>query len=379
MSHHYSHIDENSSEDEVDADLKDDKSASLFIEEAPDEEASIIQARPTVHQSSQYMIKDLEPSSNGCIDDVNDTIEYTGDFTALPYELGLRPSTSLRCGDLTSQSALWSPIPKLDTPDADSDYSPPVRYGLFLEPVKHPPSYNEVRRWMNTNMNSSENNHNSDQLGLTSYSQYSFTQLSQSEQTQDQTKSDPLAGLGQQGCRVQVSGGGGLKTSIHTPSTFTPMTIMSIEVHVQCRIKTGLKGHREIAMVPDSTRDAVFAVVYVFARDPGGGENIEVIEKGAVLVLVESKQSSGNIISTAQVSRSAIGVSSKVTVECVISETSLLRRIASIIQLKDPDILVSWDTQGMCDSTEDVWSTCTTHTLTAVFLVLSSKVWAWAT
>ena len=82
MSHHYSqfcavNIDENSSEDEVEADLKDDGSASLFIEEAPDEEASIIQARPTVHQSSQYMIKDLEPSSNECIDDVNDTIEYT--------------------------------------------------------------------------------------------------------------------------------------------------------------------------------------------------------------------------------------------------------------------------------------------------------------
>ena len=80
------------------------------------------------------MIKYLEPSSNGCIDDVNDTIEYTGDFTALPYELGLRPSTSLRCGDLTSQSALWSPISKLDTTDADadadSDYSPLVRYGF---------------------------------------------------------------------------------------------------------------------------------------------------------------------------------------------------------------------------------------------------------
>jgi hypothetical protein len=135
MSHHYSHIDENSSEDEVDADLKDDESASLFIEEAPDEEASIIQARPTVHQSSQYMIKDLEPSSNGCIDDVNDTIEYTGDFTALPYELGLRPSTSLRCGDL--KSALWSPISKLDMTDADadSDYSPLVRYGFERQPL----------------------------------------------------------------------------------------------------------------------------------------------------------------------------------------------------------------------------------------------------
>jgi hypothetical protein len=94
-------------------------------------------------------------------------------------------------------------------------------------------------------------------------------------------------------------------------------------------------------MVPDSSRDAVFAVVFVFARDPGGGENIEILEKGSVLVLIESKQADENSASAAKVSRSTMGLSSSVSNEIVNSEKSLLLRIASIVQLKDPDILVS--------------------------------------
>jgi DNA polymerase elongation subunit (family B) len=90
------------------------------------------------------------------------------------------------------------------------------------------------------------------------------------------------------------------------------------------------------SQVPDSNRDAVYGVVYVFARDPGGGESIEVIEKGAVLVLIGSKQTD----------KFNLGVSSSVTVEHVQSERSLLLRVASIVQIKDPDILLSWDTQG---------------------------------
>lgn len=89
--------------------------------------------------------------------------------------------------------------------------------------------------------------------------------------------------------------------------------------------------------VPDSTRDAIYAVVYVFSRDPGGGENIEVIERGSVLVLAGSQQSDSNALS---------GVSPGVTVEHVTSERGLLLRIASIVTMKDPDILLSWDTHG---------------------------------
>ena len=122
---------------------------------------------------------------------------------------------------------------------------------------------------------------------------------------------------------------------------------MSIEVHVQCRIHTGSKDQKEIAMVPDSSRDAVFAVVYVYGRDPGGGESIEILEKGCVLVTIEPKGQSANSGSVPNnVSKATMGVSSDVRVERVHSEISLLLRVASIVQLKDPDAIVSWDTQG---------------------------------
>lgn len=84
--------------------------------------------------------------------------------------------------------------------------------------------------------------------------------------------------------------------------------------------------------MPDSSRDAVYAVVYLFARDPGGGENIEVLERGSVLVLIGSNQC-------------GLGMSN-VNIEYVTSERSLLLRVASIVKMKDPDILLSWDTQG---------------------------------
>lgn len=89
--------------------------------------------------------------------------------------------------------------------------------------------------------------------------------------------------------------------------------------------------------MPDSSRDSIYAVVYVFARDPGGGEHLEVIEKGTVLVLIGSRQPATN---------SLPGISSDVTVEAVTSERSLLLRMASIVTMKDPDILLSWDTHG---------------------------------
>ena len=97
------------------------------------------------------------------------------------------------------------------------------------------------------------------------------------------------------------------------------------------------KAHLLLLQVPDSSRDSVYAVVYVFARDPGGGENIEIIEKGTILVLIGSRQPASNSLS---------GISSDVTVESVTSERSLLLRVASIVTMKDPDILLSWDTHG---------------------------------
>lgn len=81
----------------------------------------------------------------------------------------------------------------------------------------------------------------------------------------------------------------------------------------------------------------MYAVVYVFARDPGGGENIEVLERGSVLVSIGSQDHNSSNLSS---------VPPGIIVEHVKSERGLLLRIASIVKMKDPDILLSWDTQG---------------------------------
>ena len=89
-----------------------------------------------------------------------------------------------------------------------------------------------------------------------------FTQMSQNDCQENY--SDPLAGIGNQGGQIQISNGASMKTLLNASTTFTPLTIMSIEVHVQCRIKPSTKDNKEMAMVPDSSRDCIFAVVYVY-------------------------------------------------------------------------------------------------------------------
>jgi DNA polymerase elongation subunit (family B) len=178
------------------------------------------------------------------------------------------------------------------------------------------------------------NEKNQDSSFLTAYTQ--FSQLEGSVEGSP----DPLAGLGHQGGLVQISTGGGLKTQINTSTTFTPLTIMSIEIHVQCRVS--IKDQKQIAMVPDSSRDAVFAVVYVYCRDPGGGESLENVEKGCVLVMIEAKGHSSSTIPI----NATLGASLDASVEIVKTEANLLLRIASIVKQADPDVLVSWDTQG---------------------------------
>jgi DNA polymerase elongation subunit (family B) len=41
-----------------------------------------------------------------------------------------------------------------------------------------------------------------------------------------------------------------------------------------------------------------------------------------------------------------LGIAAPLTVESVKDEKSLLLRLASIVRMKDPDMLLSWDTQG---------------------------------
>jgi hypothetical protein len=202
-------------------------------------------------------------------------------------------------------------------------------------------------------------------------------------QSGSQTASNPLEGIGQQGGRIYVEGGGGLKAksrstqnalsvrgtlqqnAMHGSDLPTPLSMMSIEVHVQCRRgRAGVSDSKEIAMRPNSDKDRIFAVVYVYARDPGGGEALEVIERGCLYVPNEGDQgpanarisSDGSIISCttndlgenidSSIPDKTMGISSKLTVEVVRDEKQLLLRLASIVHWKDPDMLLSWDTQG---------------------------------
>ena len=188
------------------------------------------------------------------------------------------------------------------------------------------------------------------------HSEAMITQITPfTRQSDTPVKSDPLQGIGQQGGRIYVEGGG-LKasTKIKSRSRKKALSMMSIEIHVQCRIgKTGYMNSNEIAMKPDPTRDAICAVCYIYAIDPGDGEKIEIKERGCVLVPTENeinhlRHTSGSVTTSNYVSKigNTMGISSQMKVEVVTSESQLLLRIASIVQWKDPDALMSWDTQA---------------------------------
>jgi hypothetical protein len=44
--------------------------------------------------------------------------------------------------------------------------------------------------------------------------------------------------------------------------------------------------------------------------------------------------------------RSTMGISAPLLVECVNDEKNLLLRLASMVRIRDPDMIISWDTQG---------------------------------
>ena len=334
----------------------------------------------------QFVVEEYITSPDSGKAETGFSQKHTPELPAGAFIVEPQKSISLRCGEvsnLTQQSESttrpWHAIPStpLDTcppwflfQSKNSATIAPfvISKACYLEPVKRPPSYAQVKSWMKVNRKrstptttqstkldkksksgstKSPSNGNSEIRSSQEGTSYltAFTQYSQLEGAQEETP-DPLAGLGQQGCLVQVSAGGGLKTQINTSTTFTPLTIMSIEVHVQTRTNVGTKDRKDVAMVPDSSRDAVFAAVYIYGRDPGGGESLEILQRGCVLVTIEAKgRAASSGISTNR-SKATIGISSDITVERVKSERSLLLRIASIVQLKDPDCIISWDTLG---------------------------------
>ena len=84
------------------------------------------------------------------------------------------------------------------------------------------------------------------------------------------------------------------------------------------------------------------------SRDPGGGESLEILEKGCILVTIEKKgRVADGVSSVPKVNKAAMGIQSGTVIEKVSSERSLLLRFASIVKLKDPDCLISWDTLGL--------------------------------
>jgi hypothetical protein len=191
------------------------------------------------------------------------------------------------------------------------------------------------------------------------------------DRNESQSEAGALQGIGQQGGRIYVEGGGGLKAktrasqlplsvsdSTKAAEIPSPITIMSVEIHVQCRKgKAGVTDSKEIAMKPDFTKDEVLAIVYVLACDPGGGEAIKIIERGCLLRPFDSEKVWGGEGENDSIRRgkyeqrmkSALPAkyrSAQLEVEAIRGEKSLLIRLANIIRREDPDILLSWDTQG---------------------------------
>ena len=138
----------------------------------------------------------------------------------------------------------------------------------------------------------------------------------------------------------------------------SPLTLMSIEIHVQCRTgKAGVNDSKQISMKPDCTKDCIFAIVYVFACDPGEGEAMKFLERGCIFTPVEAElrqeedeqqQHSNSTLPSSSFLKRTLGLSTtRINMEKVQSEKHLLLRFASIVQWKDPDALVSWDTLGL--------------------------------
>ena len=186
---------------------------------------------------------------------------------------------------------------------------------------------------------------------------------------------DALEGIGNQGGRIHIQGGGGLKAKTrHTQlseadlnegkecsaegkskrSLASPISVMSIEVHIQCREGTSRLDARKISMKQDSTKDRISAIVYVFACDPGGGNSIEIIQRGCICTTLdgENPEKDADFNKNVQMQllksmpRTSMGIESPLSVEVVKDERQILRRFKDIVRIKDPDMLLSWDTQG---------------------------------
>ena len=200
---------------------------------------------------------------------------------------------------------------------------------------------------------------------------------SQSVQSQFQSNSqesqNALDGICNQGGRLFVQGGGGLKAKtrasniadssatnssirneIRTSFLAAPITMMAVEVHVQNRVGTSRLDSTKISMTQDSSKDKISALTYVYARDQGGGESLEVLSRGCICLTLEGENPSKdpNVNKNVRLQllrampRANMGVRSPLSIDVVKDERHLLRRFKDIVRTKDPDLMLSWDTQG---------------------------------
>ena len=278
-------------------------------------------------------------------------------------------SNNLKCDDLLSDSNV-----KIHTDEVRSEFR---RQNISSQTQLHPE--NEKKQ---SSFAPVENPQSGCRLMLDSAQSFGLipnmasTNYSESCDDSSQVIVDALDGIGQQGGRIHIEGGGGLKARTYmtltgsqaptkrAPSATrrnmgtqlpTPLSMISIEVHVQCRLgRAGVNDSKLIAMRPDSDKDKISAIVYIYAIDPGGGEAIRMLERGCIFLPVEAEllcEESGNDCDLARrmelaIPRSTMGATPPLIVEVAKSEKQLLLRIASIVRQKDPDMLLSWDTQG---------------------------------
>jgi DNA polymerase zeta len=191
-----------------------------------------------------------------------------------------------------------------------------------------------------------------------------------------QDSQNALDGICNQGGRLFVQGGGGLKAKTRasnkngsgdpsirnksigsenrTSFLASPITMMAVEVHIQTRVGTSRLDSKNISMAQDSSKDSISALTYVFARDQGGGESIEVLSRGCICLTLDGENPTKDPKINKNVRmqllrampRASMGVRSPLSIDVVKDERHLLRRFKDIVRMKDPDLMLSWDTQG---------------------------------
>ena len=182
-----------------------------------------------------------------------------------------------------------------------------------------------------------------------------------------QASSHALDGLGAQGGKLHIEVGGELKAFVRPSQGSsesggsrelpTPVSLMVVEIHVQCRKGKDMR-FRPLALTPQADRDRVSVIIYVLAIDPGGGEALQVVERGCLLVpptaeidRLDDAAASAFLSKMKASLRSSMpsetmGKASPLSIECFKSEKKLIQRFAHLVRWKDPDLICSWDTQG---------------------------------